>query len=159
MKGGPFDLPLQDARKMLSSPPNPNGRPNSDVLRKRLGGQDIGGRDRGGWIIDFNDMSEAHAALYELPFEFVKHHVKPLREQSRDSFMKTFWWRHGRSRPAFRSSIQNLNRFIATPEVSKHRLFVWVSSEVLPDHKLHVFPREDDYFLVFFTLSRMNPGP
>ena len=34
-----------------------------------------------------------------------------------------------------------------TPEVAKHRIFVWMSTDVVPDHKLHVFAREDDYFL------------
>lgn len=33
-----------------------------------------------------------------------------------------------------------------TPAVSKHRLFVWLSPETLPDHRLYAFVREDDYF-------------
>jgi type II restriction/modification system DNA methylase subunit YeeA len=30
--------------------------------------------------------------------------------------------------------------------VSKHRLFVWLDGETLPDHQLIVFARDDDYF-------------
>jgi len=30
--------------------------------------------------------------------------------------------------------------------VSKHRIFAWSSAEILPDHALIVFAREDDYF-------------
>jgi type II restriction/modification system DNA methylase subunit YeeA len=146
MKGGPFELSLHDARKMLDSPVNPNGRHNSDVIKRRLGGQDVGGPNRGGWIIDFVDLPEDAAAMYELPFDYVKHHVKPLRNEKRDLNMRTYWWLHGRRRPALREALSGLNRYIATPEVSKHRLFVWVDKAVIPDHKLHVFPRADDYF-------------
>ncbi len=81
---------------MLARPLNPNGRPNSDVVKRRLGGQDIVRRDQGGWIIDFGvKMSQVEAALYEWPFEYVKHHVKPLRDQNRRARMKERWWIHG----------------------------------------------------------------
>ena len=39
MKAGPFDISEDEARKMLSRPLNPNGRPNSDVVKRRLGGR------------------------------------------------------------------------------------------------------------------------
>jgi type II restriction/modification system DNA methylase subunit YeeA len=153
MKGGPFELSADDAKRMLRAPLNPNGRPNADVVKRRLGGQDVGGQGRGGWIIDFVDLPETDAALYEMPFEYVRHHVKPLREGKRDLQMRTYWWLHGRHRPAFRAKLTGLRRYVATPEVSKHRLFVWVDSEVVPDHKLHVFPRQDDYFFGVISSS------
>ena len=147
MKAGAFDLTQEEARKMLSRPLNPNGRPNSDVVKRRLGGQDITGRDRGSWIIDFGtNTAEADAALYEWPFEYIKEHVKPIRSKNRRAHMKKKWWIHGESRPGLRRAINNLTRYIATPEVSKHRLFAWVDKNVIPDHKLHVFARDDDYF-------------
>ena len=37
-------------------------------------------------------------------------------------------------------------RFIGTPAVSKHRIFVFLPTIVLPDHQLYVFARSDDYF-------------
>ena len=39
-----------------------------------------------------------------------------------------------------------LDRYIGTPSVAKHRLFVWLPADVLPDPKPIVFAREDDYF-------------
>ncbi|MDQ2832620.1 MAG: class I SAM-dependent DNA methyltransferase, partial [Acidobacteriota bacterium] len=145
MKGGPFDITDEEARKMLSRPTNPNGKPNSDVIKRRLGGQDITGRDRGGWLIDFRDMPQAEASLYEWPFEYVKKHVKPLRSVNRDILMHKNWWLHGRTRPALRRAIANLSRCIVTPEVAKHRLFIWMDTAVVPDHTCHVIAREDDY--------------
>jgi hypothetical protein len=147
MKGGPFDISEEEARKMLCRPHNPNGKPNTDVIKRRLGGQDITGRDRGGWIIDFRDISEGEAAFYEWPFEYVKHHVKPVRDVNRDALMHRNWWLHGRTRPALRHAIANLTRCIVTPEVAKHRLFVWMDTSVVPDHTCHVIAREEDYFL------------
>ena len=60
--------------------------------------------------------------------------------------MKNYWWIHGEPRPGLRNSIKNLSRCIVTPEVAKHRLFIWISTDIIPDHKLHVFSRDDDYF-------------
>jgi len=40
-KGGPFDLPPESARAMLSAGGNPNGRSNSDVVRPWVNGLDI----------------------------------------------------------------------------------------------------------------------
>ena len=146
MKGGPFDIDPVTARKMLEAPLNPNGRPNADVVKRRLSGQDLAGRDRNGWIIDFVEMPLEQACLYEIPFEYVKHHVKPIRDKSRDERMHKYWWLHGRSRPALRQAVAQKKRYLATPEVSKYRLFRWVSTDIVPDHKLHVIARDDDYF-------------
>jgi type II restriction/modification system DNA methylase subunit YeeA len=45
-----------------------------------------------------------------------------------------------------RKSLAGLSRYIATPEVSKHRIFVWVEPRVLCNQQTLVFAREDDYF-------------
>lgn len=147
MKAGPFDIDAGVARTLLDAPLNPNGRPNSDVVKLRLGGQDVTGRPRGGWVIDFGvDMPESEAALYELPFEHVRTNVKPIRDQNRDEWRRTHWWLHGRSRPALRAAIRNLQRCIVTAEVSKHRMFVWMPTNTIPDSTCHVIARDDDYF-------------
>jgi type II restriction/modification system DNA methylase subunit YeeA len=146
MKGGPFDIEPTIAKLMLAAPANPNGRPNSDVIKLRLGGQDVVKRSREGWIIDFVEMDLPDAALYQLPFEYVRENVKPLRDQNRDARMHDKWWLHGRSRPDMRRAISGLARCIVTPEVSKYRLFIWMDTNTIPDHKLHVFARDDDYF-------------
>ncbi|HEY7066094.1 MAG TPA: type IIL restriction-modification enzyme MmeI [Chloroflexota bacterium] len=44
-----------------------------------------------------------------------------------------------------RRALSVLPRFIATPGVARHRLFVWLSAGVLPDHRLFVVARDDDY--------------
>ncbi len=146
MKGGPFDLTEAQARVMLSAPLNPNGRPNSDVVKRRLIGRDIVQRSQDGWLIDFVDRTEQESALYELPFEYVKEHVKPLRDTNNRKRMKERWWLHGENRPGMRRALAGLQRCIVTPEVAKHRIFVWMSADVVPDHTCHVIARGDNYF-------------
>lgn len=147
MKSGPFDISADLAESMLKEPLNPNGRPNSDVVKPRLGAQDVTGRGYEGWVIDFNAMSEADAARYERPFEYVVRQVKPIRDHVRDPLMRSKWWLHGRSRPALRQALTGLERCIITPEVSKHRVFVWMDTAIVPDHTCHVVARDDDYMM------------
>ena len=52
VKAGPFDIEERVARWMLSQP-NPDGRSNADVVRPWVNGDDITGRPRNMWIIDF----------------------------------------------------------------------------------------------------------
>ena len=97
------------------------------------------------WIVDFGtDMPIEEAALYEAPFEYVQNHVRPQRGDSRTTI--TEWWLHERPRVEMRAALSKLERYIATPTITKHRLFVWVSRDILPDHQLIVFARDDDYF-------------
>ncbi|MGI8858792.1 MAG: class I SAM-dependent DNA methyltransferase [Rubrobacteraceae bacterium] len=146
MKSGPFDLETEVAHAMLRAPLNPNGRPNSDVVRPRLTGKDAAQRPCEDWIVDFATMEEEEAALYELPFEYARTHVKPLRDSNKETRQRQYWWQHGRPRPKLRAAIEGLERCIVTPEVSKHRVFAFMGTSIVPDHKLHVFARGDDYF-------------
>ena len=99
------------------------------------------------WIIDFGvEMPLDEAAKYDLPFKHVLENVKPLRDINRRERMKQKWWIHGEARPGLRKAIKGLKRCIVTPEVAKHRVFVWMDTAIVPDHKLHVFARDDDYF-------------
>ena len=142
-KGGPFDIDDGTAHRLLASP-NPDGRSNADVVRPWANGLDLTRRSRGMWIIDFGvDMSEAEAALYEAPFEYVRGHVKPTRAASRTTIEQ--WWLHERPRVDMRRALTGLSRYLATVGVAKHRLFAWLPAIALPDHALMVFARDDDY--------------
>jgi hypothetical protein len=147
IKGGPFEVPAALVEGLRQAP-NPLGRSNSDVLRPWHNGYDLTRRPRDMWIIDFGiDMPLEEAALYERPFEYVREHVRPCREASRNVAAATQWWLHTAPRPAMREAIAPLSRYAATTRHAKHRVFVWLSREVLPDSALVVFAREDDYFL------------
>ena len=144
-KGGAFDIPGELARKWLALPQNANGRPNSDVLRPWMNGMDITRRSSDTWIVDFgSEMSEAEAAYYAAPFGHILTAVKPVRDKNNREAYRRNWWRHVEPRPGMWRAIGPLRRFIVTPEVSKHRVFVWLSHPVLPDHKLQVIASDGD---------------
>ncbi len=144
-KNGAFDIPGDLAREWLQLPSNPNGRPNADVLKPRVIGRDLSRRPSDGWIIDFGStMSETDAALYEAPFTYVSEYVKPVRQRNRIRQLRDEWWRHWRPRPAMWQALDGLSRYIATPTLSKHRLFAWFDRSVCPDHQLIVIARNDD---------------
>ena len=142
-KGGPFDIPASLATEMIASP-NPHNRSNAEVIKPWVNGRDITDRPRGMWIIDFADMPAEQAALYEAPFEYVNQYVRPRREVSRSKISK--WWVHERSRPEMRNALGNIKRYIATPRVSKYRLFVWLPNCVVTDSATIAIASDDDYF-------------
>jgi len=143
-KKGAFDIEGDLARQWLSLP-NPNGRSSGDVLKPLWNGIDVTRRPRDGWIVDFGTtMIEADAALYEVPFGYVQAYVKPEREKNNREAYRKYWWRHAEARPGMRAALKGLLRYIATPHVSKHRIFIWVDTAVLPDQMLIVTSRSDD---------------
>ena len=145
-KYGGFDITEDIAMEMLSASGNPNGRPNSDVVKPWVNGSDITRRRRNMWIIDFGvDMPIDKASQYEAPFEYALKHVKPSREKVRVEKTRLNWWLYERSRPEMREALKPLQRFIATPVVAKHRIFVYLEQPTVPDNKVTVFAVDDDY--------------
>lgn len=142
---GKFDIDAADAAEMFMRP-NPHGRSNREVLRLWVNGSDLTGRPRGRWIIDFGNMSERDAALYEAPFAWVVERVKEKRLGNRRAHRREQWWLHGEFAPNLRAAIGARPRYLVTPRVSKYRLFVWQPSSTLPDSATVAFGREDDYF-------------
>ncbi len=104
-KGGPFEMAEEAALRMLASP-NPDGRPNSDVVVPWVNGKDLTGRNRRLWIIDFGTgMAEREAALYEAPFEHARTHVFPVRQGNRREAYSARWWVHVEARPGMRVAL------------------------------------------------------
>jgi len=144
-KGGAFDVPGDRARSWLALPLNPNGRPNSDVLKPWRNAMDVTRRSADKWIIEFGwTMSEADAALFEAPFQYLTSAVKPERDKNARAAYRQNWWLHVESRQGMWRALTGRSRFIVSPRVAKHRLFVWFESTVEPDSALIVTTRDDD---------------
>ena len=143
-KKAKFEIDASLAREWLRLP-NPNGRPNSDVLKPWANGFELSRGPQHQWIIDFGiEMPEGDAALYELPFAYATQQVKPERlKNNRESYRK-YWWRFAEARPGLRNAMKPLQRFIATVAHSKHRFFVWLPVTTSPDQALITVARADD---------------
>lgn len=143
-KSGSFEISGETARAWLPLP-NPNSRPNSEVLKPWANGQGITNRPGDLWIVDFGvDMALESASLYEQPFEHVQRLVKPEREKNNDRGRRENWWRFGRNGADMRRACVGLERFIVTPRVAKHRFFVWLHGATSPDSRLCLIARSDD---------------
>ena len=120
---------------------------NSDVVKPFITARDITERPGNQWIVDFGSgASFDYAASFGLPFEYVETNVKLARTGTALDAEKPFW-EFQRSRPAMRRGTQNLDRFVVSPRVSKHRIFTWAFKPALPDTGVEVFARGDDYFI------------
>ncbi|HEY0133414.1 MAG TPA: DNA methyltransferase, partial [Nannocystis sp.] len=140
-KGGKFELSPADAASMLRAAPA-----NREVVVPWVNGLDVTRRPRGMHIVDFGvDMPCATAARYTAPFAYVQDRVAPARAVNRRDAYRERWWIHVEPRPALRTAIRPLRRFIATPTVARSRVFVWLTPPTLPDHQLIVVARDDDY--------------
>ena len=144
-KGGAFDVPGDLAREWLQEPANPNGRPNSDVLRPWMNGMAVTRRPADKWIVDFGwTMVREEAALYEAPFQHAQESVYSMRQRNRRQSYRLNWWRHMEPRQGMWTALEGLSRYIVTPCVAKHRLFAWLDARICPDHALIVIARDDD---------------
>ena len=142
----PFDLTDQEAQKILGEV-NPNGRPNSDVLVIIRNAEDITRRARNIWNVDFGlNMKLEMASRYEKPFKHIQSNVYPLRLDHREARQTKYWWLFARPCPDMRKGLKTLIRFLATPRVSKHRVFAWLTPELLCDSAVVAFGRADDFF-------------
>ncbi len=145
-KGGGFDISADDAKRMLKDLKD-SECDNKDVVRPWVNGADIVRRSRDMWIIDFGPyMSLEDARKYSSPFKHVEENVYPARKDLRRKNHRVYWWIHAESRPGMRDALSKVERFICTPRVAKHRLFVWLDVEVLPDSATVAIARDDDYF-------------
>lgn len=43
-----------------------------------------------------------------------------------------------------RRALQSLSRYLATPEVAKHRIFTWVPAQIVPTGSIYAIARDDD---------------
>jgi hypothetical protein len=156
-KSGPLDVVGELARQWMAMPVNPNGQSNGSILKPYWNGDDLTGRTRDRWLIDFPlGLTEAQAALYQAPFEFLsnavydpddpedKRTLKEFRAGARDIHAAERWWEPYWPRPEMRRRIESMERFIVTPETSEHRLFIWMRYPILPDKSLIIIGRSDD---------------
>jgi type II restriction/modification system DNA methylase subunit YeeA len=145
-KSGDFDVDDKIARAWLLAP-NPNGRPNSDLLRPWLNGSAIVKRMPPRWIIDTRtNLTHDQFALYEAPYLHAACYVKPQRDKNKRAHRRLNWWLHAETCSGMREALRGFQRFLATPRVSKFRIFSWTDATFLPDDGIYVFARDDDYF-------------
>lgn len=145
-KKGKFEVNRSVAMRMIEAPQNPNGESNVSVLRRWISGDDIVGRDREKFIIDFGKMDEEEAAFFEMPFAYLVANVRDRRLKTGSPSEKKFWWRLARGATALGRSAASVDGLVVTLETAKHRIFRKVKKSIVCDKNLVVFTRNDDVF-------------
>ncbi len=125
-------------------------------IRPYRNGRDIAQTLRGDMVIDlFGLTAEEVQKRFPAVYQWVFERVKPERDQNNRATYRENWWRFGEPRANFRPALDGLSRYIATVETSKHRFFVFLDAEVLPDNML-VNIALDDAFCLGVLSSRVH---
>jgi hypothetical protein len=121
---------------------------NCPIIRPIVNGNDVLKSSRNLQVIDFFELS-AKEAQNQFPrhFQQVLLKVKPERDINNRKTRKDNWWLFGENMPKTRKAITELDRYIVTVETSKHRVFIFVDSNVLAEHRLIVIGLKDAYYL------------
>ncbi|MDB5391908.1 MAG: hypothetical protein JWM11_7554, partial [Planctomycetaceae bacterium] len=119
------------------------------VFRSYWSGTDLTRTRNERFVIDFfgftiDEARESFPSLYQhLHDTVLPERLKCQRKAHRDN-----WWLFGEKRPAMRTSLASLSRYIATSEVAKHRVFVFLPwPDSLPDGSLAVIAHSDAFVL------------
>ncbi|MDB9316714.1 class I SAM-dependent DNA methyltransferase [Nodularia spumigena] len=118
------------------------------ILKSYRNGKDIAQKNRLAYVIDcFGLTKEQIQQKYPQIYQWLLERVYPGRAVQRDSNIRDKWWLFERNRPELRKQLENLLRYIVTVETSKHRVFTFLDSSIIPDVKLTVIALDDAYFL------------
>jgi hypothetical protein len=135
------------------------------VIRRYIIGRDLVQRHQPKFIIDFTGLTEAEArAQWPQLYQWVLDRVRPERlaktgsgrTKDAEEYARN-WWLFAKTRPTMRRALGGLCRFIVTPYTAKHRPFIFVDSDTLPDAMAYAVA-SDDSFIHGVLSSRFHVG-
>ena len=143
LHGEGFILSQKDGHSIIVSDLRYKG-----VVKPYRNGQDIVNKSKNRFVIDFFGYNE-HQCKMEFPiaYQHVRLNVKPERDSNRREIRRKNWWLFGETVPALREAVISLSRYIVTVRTAKHRTFVFLDSEILPESRLVAVGSDDAYFL------------
>lgn len=117
-------------------------------LRPYRNGKDLTDRPRNIYVIDcygmgIDDVKTQYPKLYQWLLE----RVKPERDLQTDKTLREKWWLHRRNNDDLRFAIKGIQRYIATGQTAKHRVFQFLDGVILPDDKLIAIGLDDAFYL------------
>jgi len=124
-------------------------------IRPYRNGRDLTAKSRDVLVIDLFGLSaEAVRRKYPEVYQHLLETVKASRQQvydkSRTRDSKEYldnWLFFGKPRQELRPALADLDRYIATVETAKHRIFQFLDSSIIPDNMLVVIASADAFHL------------
>jgi SAM-dependent methyltransferase len=118
-------------------------------LKRLTTGKDITERHRNRYVIDVRHFATEQALRRALPsvYQHLKTTVYLQRMKNNDPKLREFWWLFRRSNEIYHNATADLDKFIATVETAKHRVFIFVEPDELLEHGVIGFGSSDAWFL------------
>ncbi|BAU58123.2 hypothetical protein HH1059_14150 [Halorhodospira halochloris] len=130
--------------------------PIAEIIRAYRNGRDLTQSPRGVMVIDLFGWSlDEVRKRYPGVYQWILERVKPEREHNRDPRLRERWWLHRRLREDLRIMLSGVNRYIATVETTKHRVFTFLDANILPDNMLINIAIDDAWCLGILS-SRLH---
>ena len=126
-------------------------------IRPYRNGRDLAARPRGALVIDLFglDAGEVRERFPEV-YQHIKLTVKEVKDatgrligrdaNNRQSY-RDLWWFFGEPRRELRPALSGLQRYIATVETAKHRVFQFLDQSILPDNMVIAVALSDAFHL------------
>ncbi len=131
---------------------NPHVRSGSGDERQVIfayrNGRDLAARPRNVMAIDLFGMPEAQVRD-DVPavYQHLLATVKPYRDANNRASYRQKWWLYGEPRSELRKALWELDRYIATIETAKHRVFQFLPASTLPDNMVVCVASNNGYHL------------
>ena len=136
LAGSGFIITQEETDQLLRSLQSADTNPQT-VIREYRNGRDLAQTPRGVEVIDLFGLDDSEARQkYPAIYQLILNSVKPDRDQNRRKKLKEQWWIFGEPRKTWRKASESLSRYIATVETTKHRIFQFLDSCILPDHMI-----------------------
>lgn len=156
LAGRGFVLSNREAEMMAGKIANP-----AEIIRPYLAGAEIMQTPRHRFVIDFSGLSEREAArrapaAYQHLLETVAVARKAVAEERKTPDAISYaenWWRFAKERVEFRTLQRRCQRFIATTETTKFRVFQFIDSAAVTDHMIVGIALEDYFSLGVLSSS------
>lgn len=117
-------------------------------IRPYRHGRDLVQLSRGLMVIDLDGLNvEQVRRSYPEVYQHLLVTVKPERDKNNEESRRLNWWLFGRRNTIYRSFKEGLSRYIATAETSKHRIFTFLSGDIIADNMVVNFGSDDAYWL------------
>ncbi|HYH84728.1 MAG TPA: DNA methyltransferase, partial [Pyrinomonadaceae bacterium] len=141
--GEGFLLTSEEAVQLLKAEPEAQG-----FIKRYRNGKDIMQTSRNINIIDlFGVETEEELIKYPHIYQRIYNLVRPARLEMKDKARREKWWLFGRSNKEIRAAISGLDRYIATCRTAKHRVFIFLDGDILPDAKIVAIGLDSSFHL------------
>ncbi|PTM39711.1 DNA methyltransferase [Bosea sp. 124] len=117
-------------------------------LRHYRNGRDLTARSRDLLAIDLDGLTaETVRDMFPEIYQHLALRVKPERDRNNEPYRREHWWLFGRRNTDMRGFTAHLQRYIATVETAKHRVFQFLDASILPDNMLVAVGLSDAFHL------------